>query len=139
MEATVEPYAVDAAARSSEMVPPVEVYRTDDLPVSGAMSESVDHPIETVLVPFTHIGDGRFRGQVVLSEPGSYTIVSMGMWEEVQGYPAPISLTVTDAGPPDAATPNASGVQLGWGMAAVVGAALVGGAMIRRRHRLSTA
>lgn len=134
IKATV--YALDDVANNPEMVPPVEVYRTDDLPASGAMSESAKL-VETV--QFTNIGDGRFRGQVVLSEPGSYEIVSMGMWNRVQGYPEPISLSVTNARTAEATIPNESGVSLGWGAAAAgAAAALVGVAVIRRRSNVNT-
>lgn len=140
MEVVVAPYAVEGAERNPALLPPVEIYRTDELPTSGALADENVEPVQAV--EWTYIGGGRFSGAVALAEPGSYEIVSMGVWNmAVQGYPQPVSVTVTEVTTASAAAGSGSGLSGGW--LAVVAAAAVtvvfGYGLSRRRSKLTPA
>ena len=106
MEATVADWAVEQAASNPRVLPMVEVFRTTDLPAWGELGEDIA-PVQRV--QWEHIGEGRYRGEVTLSQPGSYEILSMRIWNrDVDGYPQPISLTVTAPQEPNVAAPSES-------------------------------
>ena len=116
---TVAPEFARASAGAPAMLPPVNVYRTDDLPVSGPMS---GNERQAEQVNFTSVGDGEFRGEIVLSAPGSYQLVSMGIWNhEPAGYPAPVPLEILPADHDPKPTANSAGFSpLPLGIAAAV-------------------
>ena len=132
MEAIVADYGAEDAASLPDIVPPVEVYRTNDLPESRGLPADIE-PAATM--QWTNLGNGRYSGQVTPSEPGSYEIVSMGLWNmELRGYPQPISLTVTDTTPASAAPTRDTGLPIEWlALAAAATAALVGIGFVRHR------
>ena len=135
MEAVIAPYGVEQVRGHLEIVPPVEVYRTEDLPASGALPYI--EPVQTV--DWTHDGEGRFSGRVEFAEPGSYQIVSMKIWNmEIEGYPQPISLTVTEPRSTSVAEGSDNGVLPRWSavVAAAALTALVGYGFARRRSNL---
>lgn len=139
MEVVVASHAVDDAERNSAVHPPVEVYRTDELPTSGFLADENVEPVGAV--EWTYIGGGRFGGAVALAEPGSYEVISMGVWNmELEGYPQPVSLTVTEVTPASGAATSDSGLSGGW--VAVVAAAAItvlGFGLARRRSKLIAA
>jgi len=134
LKAEVASWAVEMAASNPKVLPMVEVYRTADLPVSGELVENVE-PVQRV--EWEHIGEGRYSGEVTLSEPGSYEIVSMNVWNtRLEGYPQPVSLTVTEAKAPNVAASDEFGLPLAGAIVATVGVTgLITFALARRRLR----
>lgn len=134
LKAFVADYGAEEAARLTEIVPPVEVYRTNDLPESEGLPPGIE-PAATV--QWTNLGDGRYSGKVTLSEPGSYEIVSMGVWNyQLRGYPQPISLTVTGPTPASVAPTRDPWLPIGWlALATAATVALVGLGFVRHRGK----
>ena len=135
MEAVVGPFEAEQAAIHPDNVPPVEVYRTEDLPASGGVPYI--EPVQTV--DWNYVGDGRFSGQVELAEPGSYQIVSMKLWNvDTGGYPEPISVTVTDPPPITVAVGSDHGLLSLWSAVVAVTAltALIAFGFARRRSNV---
>lgn len=120
---------VDFAA-APRLVPPVSLYRTGDLPVRG---EGPGDAVPIAEVSFTPERDGVFRARLTVDEPGSYQLVSIGVWNyELAGYPEPVELSVV-ATSLDQAESDLPWPVLGTSLAALVTAALVGTALARRR------
>lgn len=140
---TVEVVArlTDPTFEAPGLEPPVALYRTEDLPRVGTDGVGTARPVRELR--FGPPVRGVYRARVVVTEPGSYQLISMGVWNHrVVGYPEAIELRVVAAAaaePVGTFRPVASESPRGetpWavGAAALVGLAALAAAVIRRRR-----